>query len=1011
MKKNMRIGLMCIGAFLLTFCISAFNRSDSFAESAGGWIGSGSPGTGGNGGGGGWAGGCYGAPAAYLLECQGYSWIFYRYVGGSNYPGDTPFRPDSSYNNISGECAKHGGAGGFWHFGWNMRALSYNGYGYFGDLSYVKGLSGARVTYSTREGGRGHKETFTPKMVRSGGIYSWANGYVKSNGDLNHTIYSDGKAAYQAYKYGSEATVLKDYKQAYKAVTGKDYTGGAMPNDTYAFCWWPGMEDNGKSAFEGTSSVIKGDSDITWGDATEKADTPWVNKAREEKTGTLVTYCGNEGCEISFRHFLSRSSGNGGTNYSISGLGISGTKSADEFSGKDWLGLNNNTVRMYPGQQRCETLTFSVNGGTNSNDMAKSTVCAEVKAKEEAKETEEADIKIESMNDKVAKYGTYGNRTIYAKPGDKISFRAIYNPSPQNVYERINNNSLSVQGIDMNSWKNAFAVTSNIGFSGNYAFDNGDSNEKVVPLNTHDVNNGSDVGEWLTEDAIIDPEGNAEVWATPTKYTVDNGAANVETTPKSSRANVIVPYNFDTSINIDLESGKSLSAGETEKVNYSMKVLEKGNSATTNGGDEKYKTLMRDVMIKSVVYVGGEKEGNIYGDGDGIETNLCKYFGYDENNNLGDCNQRIDPEIRDSVTEGIDGYVLADVPDKPAGTGICVAVAVYPAYSGDDDTSVSKQGSNTWRISNSKCFKLAKKPSVQVWGGNVAANNIFAPYATKNLGDNYGVRLFGSWGELAVASGNNSKMASGAAWGYASNNSGVLQPNPIDGTNTEGDPGGGTNTDNCDSDVLTFGSGCGMFEELGGGSGEMNESTIAAMAEHIKEELNVPNENIHSNVSEIKLGEEDLVSDELYENSGDIYILTNIKINRNNSDNKLSKLGDAPQVVIYAKNINIACNVGRIDAILIAEETINTCADIEEKVLKESSAAQNQLIINGAMYAKDIKFNRTYGAGTGTRSIVPAEIVNYDNSMLFTGGGGGTPTGGSMDVVYVRELAPRYKDN
>jgi hypothetical protein len=290
--------------------------------------------------------------------------------------------------------------------------------------------------------------------------------------------------------------------------------------------------------------------------------------------------------------------------------------------------------------------------------------------------------------------------------------------------------------------------------------------------------------------------------------------------------------------------------------------------------------------------------------------------------------------------------------------------------------------------------------------------------AVKNKIDGYtgdASRLFGSWGELAVASGDNNKMASGAAWGYASNNNGALQPNSRDGLSTEGNPGGGMSDDECDYSVLTFGSGCGMFSDKGGGSDNIDIDKLIG-------ELKEAGYEKKGSIEEVKTFEEN-GNKKRYYYAEKVDIGSNIEIDR--AEERYGKFGNVKSIVIMAKNIDISCGVTRIDAILIATEVIDTCVydekpnssnggdDWREKAegqLANLGIAQQQLIINGAMYAKTIYFDRTYGAGTGTRSIVPAEIVNYDNSMLFTGGsGGGTANGdGVMDVVYVRELAPRY---
>ncbi len=74
-----------------------------------------------------------------------------------------------------------------------------------------------------------------------------------------------------------------------------------------------------------------------------------------------------------------------------------------------------------------------------------------------------------------------------------------------------------------------------------------------------------------------------------------------------------------------------------------------------------------------------------------------------------------------------------------------------------------------------------------------------------------------------------------------------------------------------------------------------------------------------------------------------------------------------PVVVIHAVNgnINIAPNVTRIDAVLIASGDINTCNIADKGVWEKVPAdggCNNQLVINGAMVANKINFQRTWGS-------------------------------------------------
>ena len=114
-------------------------------------------------------------------------------------------------------------------------------------------------------------------------------------------------------------------------------------------------------------------------------------------------------------------------------------------------------------------------------------------------------------------------------------------------------------------------------------------------------------------------------------------------------------------------------------------------------------------------------------------------------------------------------------------------------------------------------------------------------------------------------------------------------------------------------------------------------------------------------------------------------------------------------VLIYGKNINISCNVTQIDALIIAEDTVNTCSDDEVVGKDNAEERSNQLIINGAVVTNKLIAGRTYGAATGTNSGVPAEIINFDPSLYLWGGGSTeVESSSSYESVYLRELSPRY---
>ena len=141
----------------------------------------------------------------------------------------------------------------------------------------------------------------------------------------------------------------------------------------------------------------------------------------------------------------------------------------------------------------------------------------------------------------------------------------------------------------------------------------------------------------------------------------------------------------------------------------------------------------------------------------------------------------------------------------------------------------------------------------------------------------------------------------------------------------------------------------------------------------------------------------------------------------NNSETFTSMYG-LPQVLIIADGgIDITDNVSQIDAWLITNGTVDTCAGYRIGSVN-SEQCKNTLIVNGPVFAKSMDLNRTAGAypGSGSASgtvltrnlsemgsITAAEIFNlrpdtlywaYSQAQRFT----------QATVTYTRELAPRY---
>ena len=612
---------------------------------------------------------------------------------------------------------------------------------------------------------------------------------------------------------------------------------------------------------------------------------------------------------------------------------------------------------------------------------------------------------------------------------------------------------------NLNSWNNGYAVTSgqigSISIPGcdNLAlckYDVGDITKRKEAHAPYTVSMGH-VGRELKE--IASTNGLGGIKFTPAKIQFLSNSdyvdiAKIFENPAWDTASAYVPYNFNTDVRItddnDGEDEKLIYAGEDGSVSFDVDIIPRYNPVTMKEGEPDYATKVNGAKYKIIVYSGQEKTGTVWANND-----LCAYYGLpndevhcgyskEQSGAFGPTDVRKQYE---TTTNSVSSSFNAQ--DKNAGERICVAAAFYPASSGGYDNWQDPEGSHTWRISASKCFKVAKRPSIQIWGGNLySKGQIKTSVSTKNnvagvtgysvSSKNTTNYIFGSFGELGViSSGAVSGFASASGTGYVFNNGAGLVPNPFgvnNGTSVGGSQEGTPSI--CIRSRLTFantnstaikcaGNGAvgSIGNSQGAAAGERDLASVTARFANPGEpnadgtvsiedgqEYLYSKENLSLDTSSVSRGVHVIQSDKNINIVGDITY--------SGSYSKLNGEGAVPKIVVYAKgNITISCEVRQIDALLVAEGSVKTCDSDDIN----SSRNSNQLRINGAIITAGLIPNRTYGAATGANSIVPAEIINFDPTLYLWGGSdddensSGTSTSdiSNLDVTYVRELPAR----
>ncbi len=687
-------------------------------------------------------------------------------------------------------------------------------------------------------------------------------------------------------------------------------------------------------------------------------------------------------------------------------------------------------------------------------------------------------VDIEVKNNTVNKYNTY-RRVVYAKPGDSLTFRASYNPilqytyylKPQqlrvgggNIYPRDDGGNVLVNSTSTLAtlfdriqsdkttpepgWNNDIYVRSSNfysnSFSSPYDYTDGDPT-RHTETNDHEVLKGEG-GRAISEYAYVNYSGNDTVKTTPRQVTFtangNNNLGNVTIGQKYNTAYARVPYNYTTNIRITTPTDDPVDSGEDMSINYEVDVLPKDNPVTNNPGDPPYATKTIYSQIKVIVYIANDpKPGTASWTGD-KNADLCAYYGTtkDKAGDTWDCshyvatNRTLNSSGKlEGVTETSLPTATFSIPDRDAGTKVCAAAAIYPANSGDDRNYNNSNGSGSWRISDSKCFTIAKKPNLQVLGGGVySAKNIVTSVAVKrNLYGIYPVTLtsrdnttiFGSWGEQQIVSvGNITGFASGASTGYfgtTSTNPPASGRTPVSGL---GGSKEGNNVDFCVRSPLTMANSTSSTPCV-------NRSATGGMTASSTETIPTDKEKLIARFTE-GANPETITYDKI---DGDhtigatvtnrglthvIHATGNITINGNLTYQEgYTILADVPKLIIYAEgNITISCSVSRIDAVLIAGKTnsdngvVNTCpTDLTNQAEIDRQINSRQLKINGTVIANRLIANRTYGAAKGVNSVVPAEIIDYDSTLFLWGmqESKGSNTG-RLSTTYQHEIAPRY---
>lgn len=336
----------------------------------------------------------------------------------------------------------------------------------------------------------------------------------------------------------------------------------------------------------------------------------------------------------------------------------------------------------------------------------------------------------------------------------------------------------------------------------------------------------------------------------------------------------------------------------------------------------------------------------------------------------------------------------------PLGTQICYGLSVSPPTGASGDAA-------SWRHV-SRCLTINRRPTVQIWGGDVRAGSIVTGISVGMRGSDSAI--YGSWGEYGVlARGLNDDMASGSglAGGLAAESA-------------SGDP-------RSQYHHLTFAN-----KSTGGVAGYGNfkftttnqlsaqftslPATATMQAGRPLNDMTAPGVTVYRPTTDITLSASEIAARKtIIINAGNRTVtVTGDLTYANGPYNDLSQL---PQVIIIARNIYIESSVKQLDAWLLTNRTngvIDTCSNVGLAGTMPASGGtladgvcSDALTVHGPVATNKLILKRTAGATAGAGRDASAELFNL-RSDAYMWLNWWTQYNAQAWSAGVSELPPRY---
>lgn len=522
--------------------------------------------------------------------------------------------------------------------------------------------------------------------------------------------------------------------------------------------------------------------------------------------------------------------------------------------------------------------------------------------------------------------------------------------------ERINNPNVTFQANTMRSY------TINTYYQGNPPTDNSSPNDNAFYADSGTqtalvFSGGSGATTYVIRHFCANPVGTGSLPPAP-EYSLTPRVDSVSPTEVEPGSKMTV----QTSVNNTGNTPSSPTQWEITKM-----VVQPGQFAPNEGGSA------ANSSTAPCQTGGGAASGNFYQNSATTCQNVAKGSGQF---NVGSPAQNLQPSVAN-----------VDVGDLPVGTRICFALSVQPR----------SNSSNQWAHSVPVCTVVGKKPKVQIWGGDLSVRGEIETSTTRK--DVSGqTKTFGSWVEYGVfAVGTIDRFASGAGLNdQISNDQEAWSKFTFANVDTTGSPSFGEFTSAAGfrplSNAAAFFKSLPNQSPVGSGSvdlGSLGFATGSPAQVRTAGDLTITGGAIPAGRSVVIVA------------TGTVTITGNITY----TDDTLGSVGAIPQVVIIADTIRVQDTVSRIDAWLVAENTINTCFNFTGNLTSEKCGAV--LEVNGPVVTNHLLLNRTAGSGSGEESDDPAERFNL-RPDAFLWARLQAAGNSKAQTVYTVELPPRF---